>query len=381
MKLVASAAPVPGDCLLDSGRAIDDAYVVATNLRRDTLNEGESVEHFLTQLRPLLSNDKVQEVAINRPGVVCIETASGWRELEMPDLTMDRLLYLANAIATQTNQTISAEHPILSATLGTEERIQIVIPPAVEAGSISLTVRKPSKVIWTLDDFERQGLFSDVEVIADSSEEVAKSDLKLDPAERQLLELLWDRRIVEFMRGVVRERRNTVVSGATGSGKTTFMKGIIQECSKAERLVTIEDAREIFLPHHPNRVHLLYSKNGQGVARVTPTMLLVSCLRMKPDRILLAEVREGECYDFLRIAASGHPGSITSLHAGTCAEAFEQMGLMIRAGAGAGLSHTETQRLLRLLVDVVVQYVRDRCGRRVSQIYYRPLRKRELATK
>jgi type IV secretion system protein VirB11 len=153
----------------------------------------------------------------------------------------------------------------------------------------------------------------------------------------------------------------------------------VQECSPAERLVTIEDAREIFLPNHPNRVHLLYSKNGQGVAQVTAQMLLVSCLRMKPDRILLAEVREGECYDFLRTAASGHPGSITSLHAGTCAEAFEQMGLMIRQSvAGAGLSHSETQRLLRLLVDVVVQYKKDHRGRRVSEIYYRPLRKKEL---
>lgn len=376
------SAPSQSDQLLAGARTIDDTYIVSANLRREANQHSESVEHFLALLRPLLNNEKVQEVAINRPGAVCIETADGWRELDLPQLTMDQLLYLSNAIATQTNQTINAEHPILSATLGTDERIQIVIPPAVEAGTISITLRKPSKIIWTLNDFERQGLFRDVQVITDSREELSKSDLKLDEVELQLLEALWAGRIAEFMRRAVRDRRNIVVSGSTGAGKTTFMKGIIQEVSPAERLVTIEDAREIFLPNHPNKVHLLYSKNGQGVARVTAAMLLVSCLRMKPDRILLAEVREGEAYDFLRVAASGHPGSITSLHAGTTAEAFEQLGLMIRQSvAGAGLSHTETQRLLRLLVDVVVQYVKDRAGRRVSQIYYRPLRKRELATR
>lgn len=362
------------------GRRIDESYIVSSNLHRAATHESDSVEHFMGMLRPFLALAEVTEVVINRPGTVCIETTDGWSEFDMPDLTMDRMMFLATAVATQTKQVISDEKPILSATLATGERIQIVIPPAVEPDLISITLRKPSTKIWRLDDFERQGLFTDVEVVTDSREDVAKSSHRLDDTERALLELLWCGSVAQFMREAVIFRRNIVVSGRTGSGKTTFMKGIIQECSPAERLVTIEDAREIFLPDHPNRVHLLYSKNNQGVAQVTAQMLLVSCLRMKPDRILLAEVREGECYDFLRTAASGHPGSITSLHAGTCAEAFEQMGLMIRQStAGVGLSHNETQRLLRLLVDVVVQYQRDHRGRRVSELYYRPLRKKELA--
>jgi type IV secretion system protein VirB11 len=365
--------------LLQGGRRIDESYVVSASLQQIASSECESVEHFLSQLRPFLANATVTEVVINRPGVACIETADGWREFEVPNLTMERLMYLGTAVATQTKQDLSEEKPILGATLPTGERIQIVIPPAVERDSISITLRKPSTTIWRLADFERQGLFSAVRIITDSREAVAKSEERLEEAEQELLELLWDGRVAQFIRAAVRRRRNIVVSGATGSGKTTFMKGIIQECSRSERLITIEDAREIFLPDHPNRVHLLYSKNGQGVAKVTAQMLLVSCLRMKPDRILLAEVREGECYDFLRTAASGHPGSITSLHAGSCSEAFEQMGLMIRqSSAGAGLAHAETQRLLRLLVDVVVQYQKDADGRRVSEIYYRPLRKKEL---
>lgn len=388
MKFAASSPTVPSQAALGQsatdplagGLLIEDGYTSGPVAARGAALEAASVEHFLQPLRPLLGDERAQEIVVNRPGFVLVETARGWLELARPELTMERLVALAGAVATYTKQVINPEHPILSATLGTDERIQIVIPPAVDAGTISVTLRKPSRSIWRLSDFSKQGLFRNTSISADSKKDVDESSLPLEEDERRLLQLLWGGEIANFVRDAVRTKRNIVVSGATGSGKTTFMKGIIQECSPCERLVTIEDAREIFLPNHPNKVHLLYSKNGQGLATVTATQLLVSCLRMKPDRILLAEIREGECYDFLRVAASGHPGSITSLHAGSCAEAFEQMGLMIRqSSSGSGLSHTETQRLLRLLVDVVVQYKRDDEGRRVSEIYYRPLRKRELA--
>ena len=94
---------------------------------------------------------------------------------------------------------------------------------------------------------------------------------------------------------------------------------------------------------------------------------------MKPDRIFLAEVRGDECFHFVRLAASGHPGSITSVHAGSCALAFEQMALMIReTGAGGGLTMDEIRRLLGIVVDVVVQFDRDERGRFISEIHYVP---------
>ena len=136
-------------------------------------------------------------------------------------------------------------------------------------------------------------------------------------------------RYAEFLRLAVRKHQTIVVSGKTGSGKTTFMKGLVEEVPKHERLITIQDTAELTLPNHPNVVHLYYSKDAQGTARVTAKSLLEACLRMKPDRIFLAEVRGDECFYFVRLAASGHPGSITSVHAGSCALAFEQMSLMI----------------------------------------------------
>ena len=119
-------------------------------------------------------------------------------------------------------------------------------------------------------------------------------------------------------------------------------------------------------------VHLFYSKDAQGTARVTAKSLLEACLRMKPDRIFLAEVRGDECFYFVRLAASGHPGSITSVHAGSCALAFEQMALMIReSGAGGGLRMDEIKWLLGIVIDVIVQFDRDERGRFISEIVLR----------
>jgi type IV secretion system protein VirB11 len=346
---------------------------------RSKVQADTSVKVFLLPFQRFLERPDVLEICVNRPGEVFVEGADGWEREEVVDLTYDHLFALARAVATLTGQSIAEDKPLLSATLPEGERVQFVLPPACERGTVSVTIRRPSTRIWRLEEFEAQGIFRDTEVLTDRRETVDASPLQLRPTERRLLELLWANDVASFFRAAVPARLNIVVSGATGSGKTTFMKGLVQECGSEERLITIEDAREILLPHHPNAVHLLYSKGGQGVAKVTARQLLVSCLRMRPDRILLAEIREDECYDYLRNAASGHPGSITSMHAGTCAEAFEQMGLMIRQSeAGSGLSHGETQRLLRLLVDVVVQYVKDADGRRVSQVWYRPLLKKEL---
>ena len=133
-----------------------------------------------------------------------------------------------------------------------------------------------------------------------------------------------------FMRLAVRARKNIVVSGATGSGKTTWTKALIREIPRDERLVTIEDARELVLDRHPNHVRLYYSKDDQGLARVTPKQLLECCLRMRPDRILLAELRAEEAFDYLRNVNSGHPGSITSVHASSAELAFEQLMLLVK---------------------------------------------------
>ena len=165
--------------------------------------------------------------------------------------------------------------------------------------------------------------------------------------------------------------------GPTGSGKTTWTKALIREIPPEERLVTIEDAQELVLDQHPNHVRLFYSKDDQGLARVTPKQLLESCLRMKPDRILLAELRAEEAFDYLRNVNSGHPGSITSVHAASAALAFEQLVLLIKQSrAGAELARADIKSLLYQLVDVVIQFGREGRERVISEIWYEPTRKR-----
>src|SRR5262249_31899235 len=148
-----------------------------------------------------------------------------------------------------------------------------------------------------------------------------------------------------------------VVAGETGSGKTTLMKALVREIPAAERLITIEDVRELFLPDHPNRVHLLYGSEASEEKGdvVTGAGLLRSCLRMKPTRILLAELRGGEAFDFLQVCASGHEGSLTSCHAGSCALTFERLALMVLSNRqGRTLPHAVISRLIHQVVDVVV---------------------------
>lgn len=336
--------------------------------------DATSVIEFLRPLREQLDAPGVLEVCVNRPGELLVETVEGWHVLQAPEMTQERCLSLATAVATYGDQQINQERPLLSATLPSGERIQFVIPPAVQRGTVSITVRKPSHLIKRLDDFERDGLFERTRSVSPTSGRRSQS------FEEELLELKATGRYAEFLRLAVRKHQTIVVSGKTGSGKTTFMKGLVEEVAHHERLITIQDTAELTLPNHPNVVHLFYSKDAQGTARVTAKSLLEACLRMKPDRIFLAEVRGDECFYFVRLAASGHPGSITSVHAGSCALALEQMSLMIReSGAGGGLRMDEIKYLLGVVVDIIVQFDRDERGRFISEIFYEPRQRRARA--
>ena len=178
-------------------------------------------------------------------------------------------------------------------------------------------------------------------------------------------------------------RRTSCFPGATGSGKTTFGKALIREIPAHERLITIEDAKELNVDDNRNHVRLFYSQGAQGQADVTVHTLLVSCLRMRPDRILLAELRKDEAYFYLEAISSGHPGAITSVHANSARLVFERVISMVREGpGGANLAGEDIRRFLTLLVDVIVQFRKDERAdgstvRRVAEIWYDPLIKRQ----
>jgi type IV secretion system protein VirB11 len=318
----------------------------------------------------LLRDAEVTELCINSPGEAFIETRSGWVRQAVPFADFEWCRRLAKLVANSTHQRIDETSPLLSASLPSGERIQIVMPPATSSGTVAITIRRPASEVWSIGELGARGIFA----------RARRSGEGVEEAEAQLLRLLRDREYEAFMRLAVRSRRNIIVSGPTGSGKTTWTKALIREIPSEERLITIEDARELVLDRHPNHVRLFYSKDDQGLARVTPKQLLESCLRMKPDRILLAELRSEEAFDYLRNVNSGHPGSITSVHAASAELAFEQLVLLVKQSrAGCELSRRDIKHLLYLLVDVVIQFGVERHERFIQEIWYEPARKRRNA--
>jgi type IV secretion system protein VirB11 len=325
------------------------------------------LEHYLKPLQACLQPAGVTEVVVNRPGELGIEREGGWEWRAAPDLTDTWLATLAKAAAAFTAQDVTPEAPICSTVLPGGERCQIVIPPAAER--LSLTLRKPSETTLDLDAFARNGLF----------DEVALATNDLSAAETRLLALRDAGDWPAFFRLAVESRRNVLISGATGSGKTTFAKGLVRLIPDGERLLTIEDARELTVPHR-NAVHLLYAKDGQGLAKVGAKQLLESALRMRPDRILLQELRDGTAFFYLRNVNTGHPGSITTIHADSATLAFEQLTLLVKESEGGrDLARDDIRSLLHMLVDVVVQLRRVDGRFRMTEVWYDPLRKRALA--
>ncbi|HMN47397.1 MAG TPA: P-type DNA transfer ATPase VirB11 [Povalibacter sp.] len=317
-------------------------------------------------LRPWLDDPEVTELCINRPGEAFLESRGGWRREPLEFASFDWCRRFAKLIAHAGRQRVDETAPLLSASLPRGERVQIVLPPATTAGQVALSIRRPSDHTWTLAQLAQRGLFRTTR----------SATSELDASEVELLRLLQAREFESFMRLAVRSRKNILVSGPTGSGKTTYTKALIREIDPQERLITIEDAAELDLRAHPNHVRLFYSKDGQGLARVTPKQLLEACLRMRPDRILLAELRSEEAFDYLRNVNSGHPGSITSIHAASAELAFEQLVLLVKQSQGGQeLARADIKQLLYLLVDIVIQFGVDSHERYVKELWYDPARR------
>ena len=320
------------------------------------------VRELLLPLSRFLKDTSLYEIVVNRPGEVLTEGAEGWRHHTLPELSFEKLMRLARAIASYSNQAIDEARPVLSASLPDEERIQIVVPPATPKCTVSITIRKPPSVMLTLDDLERDGLFSNV---SSPNRDVEPSDTRLD-------KILKAGNYARFLRAAVLARKNIIISGATGSGKTTLSKALIRHIPEHERLISIEDTPELVISQ-PNHVRLFYSKGGQGLAKISAKDLLESCLRMRPDRILLQELRDGSAFYYIRNVNSGHPGSITTVHADSAALAFEQLTLLVKESEGGrDLERSDIRSLLDVAIDIIVQCKRIDGRFRVSEIYFKP---------
>ena len=337
---------------LNAHRKHDDAY-------GDVLASDSVVRSYLRPIKRYMLEYAATEIWINKPGELIIRLETGNITVSEPTLTFAALENFARAVAvfSPQQQTVGISAPLLSATMPDGERIQIVLPPAVEPGLVSMSIRIPHSEIIPIATYRDSGAFS--KYIWARPKDLAARLSDLAPDDRVLCELLASNNLHDFIIEAVLARKNIGVIGNTGSGKTTLMKSMCQHIPHHERLITVEDVRELMLPHHHNRVHLLYSKTGQGVATVTPADLISSLMRMDPSRALLAELRGSEAWDFLNLLTTGHAGSITSWHAESCALGSERFVFMAKENnQAATLAREEIKHLYTLTIDVVIHITR-----------------------
>ena len=319
-----------------------------------------ALDTYLEPLKQFFTRPEVSEISINQPGEIWVETAGDMVRHEIPELDLEHLKSLARLVAQSTEQKISEETPLLSATLPDGFRIQIAFPPACEAHTIAISIRKQSIVDLDLDQYEAIGAFQNTIV--------AKEE---NPLDAKLRALLNAGAVKDFIKAAILGKKNIIISGGTSTGKTTFLNAALKVIPPSERIITCEDAREILLPHLPNRVHLLASRGGQGRAQVNMQDLIEACLRLRPDRIMLGELRGKEAFAFLRAVNTGHPGSISTLHADTPVLAIEQLTLMVMQ-AGLGISRDQIKNYIENVIHVIVQLKRGQRGQRyVSEIYFK----------
>lgn len=319
------------------------------------------LNNHLEPLQKILARS-VSEVSINRPGEVWIEEGGRMYREEIPALTLQHLKDLAKLVATHTQQTLSAEQPLLAAYLPQGYRIQIVYPPAVADDSVVMSIRKPSSLDYDLDWYAQQGK------LPQKNKQILSEEEK--QARRILLRLHAQGEHKNFLQTAIAQRRNILISGGTSTGKTTFLNALLKQVPNTERLITIEDVPEIQL-QQPNTVALFAARNQQGRARIDMQLLVEASLRLRPDRIIIGELRGAEAFSFLRAVNTGHPGSIATLHADTPQLAFEQLVLMVMQ-KNLGISRDEIQAYIQQLVDIVVQLQKGVDGsRHVAEIYFR----------
>lgn len=320
------------------------------------IGEGVYLRTYLAPFTPWLDRLDVTDILVNKPGEVWIDGASGFERIETPDVTEQILQRLAQQIAAHTAQGVSREYPLLAATLPDGARVQVVAPPATRS-HIALAIRKHVVQDLQLGDYEKAGAFARVARTGMNEREAVNADLQA----------LLDRGdLTNFFSKAVKAGRNIVISGGTGTGKTTFLNALLKEIPETDRLIVIEDTPEVKLGH-PNSVGLVAVGSDLGEARVGIDELLRASLRMRPDRLMVGEIRGPEAFTFLRAVNTGHPGSLTTVHADSPQGALEQIAFMTLQ-AGLTLTRSDVIDYAKSVIDVVVQLSRVSGKRIVSSV-------------
>jgi type IV secretion system protein VirB11 len=313
---------------------------------------------YLQIIAPWIERSDVTDIFVNRPGELWVETvAENPQRHAVPELTGDVLAQLVRQIAAVSAQGINREFPILSASLPGNIRIQAIIPPATR-GEIALAFRKHVSVGLRLDDYRSNGAIAGTR-LAQINEPAFIEQTQATTGDP-----------ISILRDAVLARKNILVSGGTSSGKTTFVNAMLQEILPHERLILIEDTAELQVSHE-NSVGLIAARSELGEADITADDLLIASLRMRPDRVILGEIRGSEAVTFLRAINTGHPGSISTIHADSPDRAIDQLALLVMQ-TGTKMGWDDVMHYVKRSLDIIVQLNRSRGRRTVESLAFLP---------
>ena len=284
----------------------------------------------LGPIEPLLLDSEISDILVNGVNSVYVERRGRLEAVDVRFRDAQHLLHIAQRIAGWIGRRIDESSPMVDARLPDGSRVNIIIPPLALDGA-AISIRR----------FVMRGTSLD------------------EMAERQVL----SRAMAEAFRIGVRARLNILISGGTGAGKTTFMNALSREIPDGERLITIEDAAELQM-QQPHVIRLeTRTMSAEGTGQVTMRDLLVNTLRMRPDRIIVGEVRGGEAQEMLQAMNTGHPGSMCTLHANTARDALIRLENMLMSASG-DIPLPALRRQIAGSIDLVVQLARLRTGHR-----------------
>ena len=318
-----------------------------------------------------MADDTVEDIIMNRPNEVFVRRGATTTRHEVAVDFVDQqgIAILAAAIK---GQNVGRATPLLSCDLPGGTRLQAVLPPCVNDGTVALAIRRAKKTSPTLDQLAAGGIFSGVEPLRDGLSRDTEALVALyheacratGPDDRH-------RAWTAFLRATMKARMTHVLCGEVGSGKTFFGMGLANEIPLDDRLVTVQDSDEWSALPHRNRTDLFYSKGGQGAANVTPNDLVEASLRLAMRWLLLQELRGAEAFSFLRARRSGHPG-ISTAHAESARAVFPALALMVRQHpAAASVDLSTIEQALRGVIDVVIHLHRPGGGFLISDIWFR----------
>lgn len=299
-----------------------------------------SLDYFLQPIGEFLRDDSVTEIMVNGHDEVYVERRGKLYPTDASFVSEDALQTAVHNVAQFVGREIDHDRPILDARLPDGSRVHAVIPPSARRGTY-LTIRKFKRDILGLDDFIRLGSLSET--------------------------------AAEFIDVCVKLRKNTVISGGTGTGKTTLLNAISTTIPKEERIVVIEDSSELKL----GQKHTLYLESQQadsmGRGELTIRQLFKASLRMRPDRVIVGEVRSGEALDMVQSMLSGHSGSMTTVHANSPHDALirlETLSLMSEVELPVYVARAQVASAIHLIVQIT-RFADDGSRRitRIAEVY------------